>query len=81
MEQPENLHLIVCPMADLKTAIAEWLAARDELKKHVSDESLYAHNATYFALGEAWAAQFPKAADVPDGFERFRRSLIAPEEA
>lgn len=80
MTQPENLHLISRPLADLKTAIADWLTARDEFKKQASDESLYAYNSTYYALGEAWAEQNPKAASMPGGFERFRRSLISSEE-
>jgi hypothetical protein len=79
MTQPENLHLISRPLADLKTATADWLAARNEYKKQASDENEHAYNLSYFALGEAWAGQCPDAVDVPGGFEAFRRSLIVPE--
>jgi len=81
MEQPENLHLIVRPITDLTTAIADWLTARGEYQKQASDDNQDAYNATYFALGEAWAELNPEAAGAPGGFESFRRILIAPEEA
>lgn len=80
MEQPDNLHMCVHPVADLATAIDRWLAAHGDYKKRASDESEYNYNAAYFALGEAWARSCPEAAVELGAFERFRRGLIAPGE-
>lgn len=66
---------------DLESAIDNWLVARGEYKKQASDKNQHAYNATYFALGEAFAEQYPEVANVPGGFERFHRCLIAPDEA
>ena len=81
MKQPENLHVINArPVPELATAIADWLAARVEYKKQRRDETESEYNATYFALGTAWAERYPEAADTPGAFEWYRRGLIAPEE-
>jgi hypothetical protein len=80
MEYPENLHLTVGSSPMLDTAVAEWLAARGEYKKRASHENQRAYNAAYFALGALWAERHPEAANSPDAFESFRRSLIRPGE-
>jgi hypothetical protein len=80
MKSKENLLLDVRPTPNLETAIENWLTARAEYKTQPSDESEYNYNATYFALGAAWAERYPEAADTPGAFEWFRRGLIAPEE-
>ena len=76
-----NLHIINArPVAELATAIDRWLAARDAYKLKRSDKSEYDYNATYFALGEAFAERYPEAADTAGAFEWYRRGLIAPED-
>lgn len=79
MNKPENLLLVPTPVPGLDAAIDRWLAARGGYKKRASGENQHGYNAAYFALGEAWAERYPKAADVPGAFEWFRCSLIAPE--
>lgn len=77
MTHPENLHIVVQPIPDLTTAIANWLAARSEFKKQANDKTAFDYNATWFALGAAWAVLYPDAANSPGAFERFQRGLIA----
>lgn len=80
MNQPENLHIINENSApELATAIDRWLTARHEYKAHRSDESELKYNATYFALGAAFAERYPEAPDMPDAFTWYQRGLIAPE--
>lgn len=75
-----EMHVDVRHVPNLETAIDHWLAARGEYKKEASDANQHAYNATYFALGEAFAERYPEAAHMPEAFEWFRRGLIAPEE-
>jgi hypothetical protein len=79
MKDPAHLQLDVRPLPSLKTEIDHWLAARKNAEAVPSDRNQHAYNASLFALGEAWAEQYPESADTPDAFDWFRRGLIAPE--
>lgn len=65
----------------LEASIDRWLAARNVYKMQPSDENQHNYNATYFALGEAFAQRYPEAAaNMPSAFDWYRRGLIAPED-
>jgi hypothetical protein len=80
MKRDARLCLDVRLVPSLENAIDRWKAAREQYKVLRSGETEFNYNAMYFALGEAFAERCPEAANTPGAFERFRRSLIAPEE-
>ncbi|HWA95094.1 MAG TPA: hypothetical protein VG844_10885 [Terracidiphilus sp.] len=79
MNRFEVPHLDVCPESCFEKAIDQWLTARCEYQKKVSEENQRIYNATYFALGDAWVERHAETANVLGGFEVFRRGLIAAE--
>jgi hypothetical protein len=79
MNCAENPQLDVRLVPSLENAIDRWLAARKNAKMVPCDQNEQAYNATWFALGEAWAEWYSEATDAPGAFERFRRGLISPE--
>lgn len=60
-------------------AIDRWLAARKNAKAVPTEGNRHAYNATYYALGGAWAHRYPEAANTPGAFEWYLRGLAASE--
>ncbi len=80
MNRDGNLMLDVRQVPSLEAAIDHWRFARDNFKMPSTDEARHEYNSTYFALGVAFNARYPEAANTPRAFEWYRRGLIAPEE-
>jgi hypothetical protein len=80
MNRNGNPILDVRQVPSLESAIAQWLAARDNFKIQSTDEARHDYEATLWNLGAAWKERYPDAADTQGAFEWYRRGLIAPEE-
>lgn len=79
METDKTLDPIAPSAPALATAIDRWLAARRNATTAPTGENQHTYNATYYALGEAWAHRYPEAATMQGAFEWYLRGIAASE--